>query len=288
MKVSGFTVIRNGIKLDYPFIEAITSILPICDEFIVAVGDCTDGTREAIVALNDPKIKIIDTVWDDSMREGGKILAVQTNIALEHITGDWGFYIQGDEVVHEKYLPEIKNAMQQYLNSPEVEGLLFDYQHFYGSYNYVGDSYKWYRREIRVVRNNKNVVSYRDAQGFRTFQNEKLKVKHIKAEVFHYGWVRDPRAQQLKNQTFNKYWHDDEWMKKNVSDAEEHDYNLLESLVPFTGTHAKVMDERLKRMNWEFNYDPKNKKVKLKDRFKRIIESVTGIRIGEYQNYVII
>ncbi|MEY5046649.1 MAG: hypothetical protein RLZZ175_8 [Bacteroidota bacterium] len=288
MKVSGFTVIRNGIKLDYPFIEAITSILPICDEFIVAVGDCTDGTREAIVALNDPKIKIIDTVWDDSMREGGKILAVQTNIALEHITGDWGFYIQGDEVVHEKYLPEIKNAMHQYLNSPEVEGLLFDYQHFYGSYNYVGDSYKWYRREIRVVRNNKNVVSYRDAQGFRTSQNEKLKVKHIKAEVFHYGWVRDPRAQQLKNQTFNKYWHDDEWMKKNVSDAEEHDYNLLESLVPFTGTHAKVMDERLKRMNWEFNYDPKNKKVKLKDRFKRIIESLTGIRIGEYQNYVII
>lgn len=288
MKVSGFTVIRNGIKLDYPFIEAITSILPICDEFIVAVGDCTDGTREAIVALNDPKIKIIDTIWDDSMREGGKILAVQTNIALEHITGDWGFYIQGDEVVHEKYLPEIKNAMQQYLNSPEVEGLLFDYQHFYGSYNFVGDSYKWYRREIRVVRNNKNVVSYRDAQGFRTAQNEKLKVKHIKAEVFHYGWVRDPRAQQLKNQTFNKYWHDDEWMKKNVSDAEEHDYNLLESLVPFTGTHAKVMDERLKRMNWEFNYDPKNKKVKLKDRFKRIIESLTGIRIGEYQNYVII
>lgn len=288
MKVSGFTVIRNGIKLDYPFIEAITSILPICDEFIVAVGDCNDGTREAIVALNEPKIKIIDTVWDDSMREGGKILAIQTNIALEHITGDWGFYIQGDEVVHEKYLPEIKNAMQQYLNSPEVEGLLFDYQHFYGSYNFVGDSYKWYRREIRVVRNNKNVVSYRDAQGFRTAQYEKLKVKHINAEVFHYGWVRDPRAQQLKHQTFNKYWHDDEWMKKNVSDAEEHDYNLLESLVPFTGTHAKVMDERLKRMNWEFNYDPKNKKVKLKDKFKKIIESLTGKRIGEYQNYVII
>ena len=203
MKVSGFTFIRNGIKFDYPFVEAIKSILPICDEMIIVVGNSDDETRESIVNLNEPKIKIIDTVWDENLRTGGRILAQQTDIAMQHITGDWGFYIQGDEVVHEKYLPVIKKAMEDNLNNKEVEGLLFNYKHFYGSYDYIGDSNKWYRREIRVVRTGINVSSYRDAQGFR-IDNRKLKVKHINAEVFHYGWVRNPRANQLKNQSFQK------------------------------------------------------------------------------------
>lgn len=287
MKISGFTFIRNGNKLDYPYLEAIKSILPICDEVIVVVGDCEDGTRESIVALNEPQIKIIDTIWDENMREGGKILAFQTNIAIDHISGDWGFYIQGDEVVHEKYLNTIKAEMQRNLDKPEVEGLLFGYQHFYGSYQYVGDSHKWYRREIRVIRNDKKIRSYLDAQGFRK-NGEKLKVKLIDAEIYHYGWVRDPRAQQLKNKTFNRYWHNDEWLSQNVSDANQYDYNLLESLKPFAGTQPTVMEERIKRMQWEYQYDPSRKKTSTKDKFKNIVEMLTGYRLGEYKNYKII
>ena len=288
MKISGFTFIRNGLKLDYPFIEAITSILPICDEMIVVVGNSDDGTRDAIAALNDPKIKIIDTIWDDNLREGGKILAQQTDIAMNHITGDWGFYIQGDEVVHEEYLATVKHAMQDHLNNPEVQGLLFNYKHFYGSYDYIGDSRRWYRREIRVIRNHIGVSSYRDAQGFR-INNKKLKVKHIDAEIYHYGWVRDPRAQQLKSKSFHRLWHDDQWIKEMISDADEHDYNLLESLKPFEGTHPNVLNERLKRMNWEFNYDPNLKKpLSLKEKLSNFIEKHTGYRFGEYKNYNII
>lgn len=287
MKISGFTFIRNGNKLDYPYLEAIKSILPICDEVIVVVGDCEDGTRESIVALDEPKIRIIDTVWDETMREGGKILAYQTNIAMDHITGDWGFYIQGDEVIHEKYLSTVRAEMQRHLNNPEVEGLLFGYQHFYGSYQYVGDSHKWYRREIRVIRNNKQIRSYLDAQGFRK-DGEKLKVKLIEAEIYHYGWVRDPRAQQLKNKTFNRYWHNDEWIDQNITDANQYDYNLLESLKPFSGTQPAVMEERIKRMQWDYQYDPARKKTTAKDKFKNLIEMLTGFRLGEYKNYKII
>jgi len=82
MKVAGFTFIRNAVKNDYPIVEAITSILPVCDEFIVALGNCDDETGNLIRAINSPKIKIIDTVWDDSLREGGAIFAAQTDIAL--------------------------------------------------------------------------------------------------------------------------------------------------------------------------------------------------------------
>ena len=177
MKVSGFTFVRNGILYDYPIVEAIQSILPLCDEFIVAVGNSDDETLGLIKSIRNPKIKIIETIWDDSLREGGRVLAIETDKALAAISSDadWAFYIQGDEVLHEKYIPTIRHAMESHLSNHTVDGLLFHYKHFYGSYDYIGTSTKWYPHEIRIIRNNKNIYSYRDAQGFRKGNNEKLK-----------------------------------------------------------------------------------------------------------------
>jgi hypothetical protein len=286
MKVSGFTIVRNAIKFDYPVVEAITSILPVCDEMIVAVGDSEDDTLGLIRSINSPKIKIIETVWNDSLREGGRVLADETNKAFAAIAkdSDWAFYIQGDEVVHEKYLPAIREAMQAYKDDKRVEGLLFNYTHFYGSYDYIGDSRRWYRREIRIVRNDQSISSYKDAQGFRK-NGEKLKVKLIPAFVYHYGWVKPPEAQQSKQQTFHKMWHDDEWMKKNIPQVNEFDYSQIDSLAKFTGTHPEVMQERVKRQNWKFSFDPTRKKLPLKARFLIGIERATGWRPGEYKNY---
>src|SRR5688572_24978219 len=180
MKVSGFTFVKNAVQFSYPIVEAITSILPVCDEFIVSVGDCEDGTLELIQSINSPKIKIIRSVWDNSLREGGKVLAVETNKALDAISpdSDWAFYIQGDEVVHEKYLDTIKQEMLRWKDKPEVEGLLFKYLHFYGTYDFVADSRGWYRHEIRIIRNDKAIRSFKDAQGFRK-NDRKLNVKPI-------------------------------------------------------------------------------------------------------------
>lgn len=286
MILSGFTFIKNGVDLDYPFIESITSILPIVDEMVVAVGDCTDSTREMIVALDSPKIKIIDTIWDDNLRVDGAILSQQSNIAKNHISGDWGFYIQGDEVIHEKYLEIIRQSIEKYNKDKEVDGLLFKYKHFYGSYDYFGTSRKWYRKEIRVIRNDPAISSYKDAQGFRK-NGEKLRVKEIDAWVFHYGWVRDPEAQLKKSRSFEKLWHDDSWVEKNVT-ANSFDYDLLESLQLFKDTHPNVMKDRLMKKSWQFNYDATKKKLSLKERFSNWIEKLTGWRIGEYKNYILL
>lgn len=285
MRISGFTFVKNAIILDYPFIESILSILPICDEMIVVVGDCEDATREKIVALNEPKIKIIDTVWNPELRTGGKILAEQTNIALANITGDWGFYIQADEVVHEKYLAEIQNAAQKHLDNPNVEGLLFAYRHFYGSYDYVGISRGWYRHEIRMVKNMPHIKSFKDAQGFRSDNNRKLKVKAIDAEVFHYGWVRSPNAQQKKKELMHPLWHSDKWMEENVFGGDKFRYNRREWLSPFEGTHPEVMKKRIEEMNWKFPYDPSKISIPLKEKLSFWVERKTGIRIAEYKNY---
>lgn len=288
MQVSGFTFIRNAQKFDYPIEEAIRSILPICDEVVVAVGQSEDDTRELVAALG-PKIRIVDTVWDDSLRQGGQVLAEETNKALDAVdsNSDWAFYIQGDEVMHEKYLPAIRSAMERWKDDPKVEGLLFDYLHFYGSYDYVADSRNWYRREVRVVRPDSAIRSYRDAQGFRK-KGQKLWVKPVNAVMHHYGWVKDPRHQQAKQQEFNKLWHADDKVKDMVGDADIFDYSGIESLKTFEGTHPDVMEERLKRLNWQLNLDANQKNLSLKDRLLQWIEKATGWRVGEYRNYRIL
>ena len=93
MFVSGFTIVRNAIRFDYPIVEAIKSILPLCDEVVVAVGKSEDETLQLIKSINDSKIKIIETIWDDSLREGGKVLAAETNKAYDTISekADWCF-----------------------------------------------------------------------------------------------------------------------------------------------------------------------------------------------------
>lgn len=288
MKVAGFTFVRNAIKYDYPIVEAIESILPICDILIVAVGNSEDETLSLIQSIPSDKVKIIETVWDDSLREGGRVLAVETDKAFHAIPDDydWAFYIQGDEVVHEDDLPSIKKAMEDNLNREEIDGLLFKYRHFFGSYDYVGSSLRWYPHEIRVVRNSKNIYSFRDAQGFRKNNDEKLNVVSIPAHIHHYGWVKDPRTMQEKQESFHKMWHNDEWMEKNIPKVEEFDYfKNIDSLEVFKGTHPKVMKEKIKRSNWKFDYDISFNKLSFKQKMKIFLKKI-GIDTT-YRNYVL-
>ncbi|TAD98585.1 MAG: glycosyltransferase family 2 protein [Bacteroidetes bacterium] len=291
MKVTGFSFIKNAIKLDYPIVEAINSVLPICDEFVLAVGKSDDGTLEMIKNLNSDKIIVLETVWDDSLREGGRVLATETDKALAHIKdSDWAFYIQGDEVLHEKYLHPVQKAMFDYQNNPEIEGLLFKYLHFYGSYDYVADSRKWYRREIRVIRPKKDVFSYKDAQGFRKLPNNKLKVKLIDAYMYHYGWVKNPDQQLEKQKSFQKLWHNDSEVQKRLEKYEnaKFDYSNIDSLAKFDGTHPQVIQKRIEKMNWQFEYDLSKKNYTARIWLLTQIEKLTGWRIGEYQNYEMI
>lgn len=286
MFVSGFTFVRNAVRYDYPVVESILSLLPLVDELVVCLGNSDDTTQNLIEGINDPKIKIIHSVWDDSLREGGKVLAVETDKAFAAISkkADWAIYLQADEVLHEKDYSAITNAMEQYLENSKVEGLLLRYKHFYGSYHYIGDSRRWYRNEIRIVRNNPAIHSYRDAQGFRI--NEKtLKVAAVDAFVYHYGWVKNPLKQLEKQKNFHKLWHNDQKAKEKVA-AFKMDYSEIDSLIEFKDSQPKVMEKRIAEMDWDFKFDPSHKKLKLKDRILMQIEALTGYRLFEYKNYV--
>jgi glycosyltransferase involved in cell wall biosynthesis len=285
MRVVGFTILRNGLLMDYPFREAILSALPLCDRFIVAVGQSEDQTLEAIQALarTHPQIEVRQSQWDLTHRQGGMTLAVETNKVLHTLSAaDWVLYLQADEVLHEEDYAAIRTAMQRALSDERVEGLLFDYVHFYGSYAWVGDSRRWYRREVRIIRPRPGIQAYRDAQGFRR-QGRKLRVVPAQARIFHYGWVRPPEKQAQKLQHLHRYWHDDNWIENTL--REGFTYELTQRLRPFEGTHPAVMRERIAAASWPFPYDPNRTKLPWKERWLLWIERHTGWRPAEFRNY---
>ncbi len=290
MFISGFTIIRNAVKNDYPIVEAICSILPVVDEMVVSVGDSEDDTENLIRSIASHKIKIVHSAWDTSLHKGGEVLAIETNKAMQHISpdADWAFYIQADEVVHEQYHAGILAAAATFKDDKRVEGLLFKYLHFYGTYDYIGDSRKWYNREVRIIRNDKSITSYKDAQGFRRNGN-KLPVKIIDAWIYHYGWVKSPKQMYEKQKNVSGFWYESEAEWNKLQKADFFDFNNhYDSLEKFTGSHPLVMQERIKKQNWHINMNTGKKYFTWKNRILYWLEKKTGKRFFDFQNYKII
>jgi len=192
-------------------------------------------------------------------------------------------------VVHEKYLDVIVAAAEKYANNPAVEGLLFNYLHFYGSYDYVGDSRRWYNHEIRLIKNNGRIVSYKDAQGFRTRQGKKLAVKTIEAAIYHYGWVRHPAKQLKKVTDFSGLWNGPDSQPPELKEGTSFDFlKDADSVEWFEGTHPAVMQKRIAAKNWDANFDTRKKRFSFKDRILYRIEKKTGKRLFTHENYTII
>jgi hypothetical protein len=289
MKISGFTIIRNAVINDYPAVEAITSILPVVDEMVVAIGKSDDDTEGLIRSIESDKIRIIQTEWDLSQLPGGKVMALETDKAFAEIApdSDWAFYIQCDEVVHEKYHEKIKEACAQNLNNKKVLGLVFGYVQFYGSYDYYGDSRRWYNKEIRIIRNDKRIQSFRDAQGFR-MGGKRLPSKLIDAKMYHYGWVKNPALMDRKLRTLSTNWMGAA-MKERIANIQGvFNYDEFDSLEKFEGTHPVFMQKRIFEKNWELQVDVTKKRFTPVKYFLYILEKYTGIRPFTFKNYKLI
>lgn len=312
MFISGFSMIKNATKLYYPIKEAIESILPIVDEFVVAVGDCDeqDNTRELIESIDSDKVKIIDTVWDLEKYPRGMENAHQTDIAKNECKGDWVFYLQADEVVHEKYLENIKAACEKFREDKEVKGLLFKYKHFWGDYNHYHISHKWYPKEIRIVKNDPEIHSWESAQSFRRIpdfdglnyrQQEgtyKLRVVEIDAYIYHYGWVRPPHYMQTKKQALDTVHKGKKRVEEIYKNApKEFDYGPLNEIAVFNETHPKVMEEWIAKFDWKDKlqyegkpnpYRKKHKHEMFKYKMLTWIEQtfLNGNHLGGFKNYI--
>ncbi|UCE26288.1 MAG: glycosyltransferase family 2 protein [Candidatus Coatesbacteria bacterium] len=289
--ISGVTFVRNAVKFDYPLVEAVRSILPVVDEYILLVCESDDDTLALARSFGDPKVRVYESDWDETLREGGRILAAKTDEAIAHTRGTWVFYLQADEVVHEDDLARIRELSERYAETPEVEGLVFEYLHFYGTYFTVQRSRKWYAQEVRVVCNVPELRSFGDAQGFRV-AGRKPRAVASGARIFHYGWVRPPEAMLAKMRAFHSLWHDDEWVASELPETMDgFDYGPMRSAVPFDGTHPAVMAERIAAAGWT----PENLGL-LEHSHDRLGQRVLGWfernvicrKIGEHRNFKLI
>jgi hypothetical protein len=250
MRISGFSFARNAATLDYPLREALLSVLPLVDELVVALapGDPGDDTRGLVESLDDPRVRIVDGVWDESRRQ--EAYADLTNVALDACTGDWCVYVQADEALHQDELPGLRSRMEDLHGDERVQGLLFDYLHFFGDYDHLQTGHGWYQREIRAVRSGIGVRSVRDAQSFRFADERRLTVARAGARVFHYGWVRHPRNMQTKVREFWSHRDGREAAESRYGADVEFDYGPLGRLDTFDGTHPAVMEARIAAMDW--------------------------------------
>jgi glycosyltransferase involved in cell wall biosynthesis len=254
MKVSGFTICRNAVRFDYPIVEAIRSALPIVDEFIVNVGQSDDGTLELIRSIGSEKVRISESIWDDSMQKEGRQYSHETNIALSHCTGDWALYLQADEVLHEGDYDTIRKALHDHLANPAVLGFTFRYLHFYGD---CWTTNPWgYHRAVRIIRNDGQVESCGDAVGFwfkadRGYLQDahKDRVRPSGAMIYHYGWVKQGKVMQDKLHYHVARYHGDQPGAELASmlakqEYEFEDYDIMKN---FFGAHPAVMADRVRR-----------------------------------------
>jgi hypothetical protein len=242
MKISGFTIVKNAVKYNYPVKESILSILPICNEFIVNVGDSDDNTLSLIESIKNPKIKIVKRNWD--MSKGEKVLTDETNFALSRCAGDWAFYLQSDEVVHEKDLPKLKKLMQKYLHDENVDAIKFKWLHFYIScYRYRIDA-GWFQKQNRIIKNNNTIEANSGAWGFKKKKQDKIDSIKNSCYIYHYGWINNPKALTAKIG-------DAERMGYTRSDYKEideaFDLEKLNKFPVYFGTHPITMKERIKK-----------------------------------------
>jgi glycosyltransferase involved in cell wall biosynthesis len=289
MRVSGFTFLRNAYSLGYPFIQSIKSILPIVDEFVIALGPCSDETETMINDIGSPKIRILHTQWNENMRTDVKLKGFaygqQKSIALFNCTGDWAFYLEADEIIHEDDLPAIRTVMKNNLENKRIEALIFDYIHFYGNRNTYAWSPGWYRTAPRILRN--NIPAWAPKGLFFTVMKNHKKGRYPRAayagaRIYHYGWVRSESQMRLKSHQVQKYW------SNNIRDV---NYTDIDGLIlrEFKGEHPKLVQEWLPEADGIFRADPHHKLTgkELKHRIALVIEKILGVDLSK-KHYTLI
>ena len=288
-KISGFSLVRNGVKFDYPFLESWRSLLPIVDELVLNIGLSDDNTLEVAKKFAEEegggKVRIFESEWPlhiPERKKSGLILSEQTNLALEQCKYDWCFYIQADEVIHEDDYSLIRGAVQK-ASEKKLDAIVFEYCHFYGSFNVIQKTRSAYRREMRIIRKSSGALSVGDAQSFLKQGNEKLDAILTKARIFHYGWVRTPEAMKEKTEFMDQLYHGD-----HVQKSDNYLYKRFWGLRHYFGTHPLAMQARIQAKGW--NWDLKNSPLvfsasDLKKAVLDLYEGITGYRPFEFKNY---
>ena len=290
VKISGVTFVKDVISLGYPFVESIRSIAPLCDEVVINVGfgdpdlKHDDGTWNVLQRefSHQDEYILIKSFWDPNAVTNGFVLSQQMNIALRHCQGEYCQYIQADEAVHEEDFSSIRKGVEQMENNPAIDGLVYNFLHFYADPYIRKHTSNTYRKEVRLIRNRPNIVSWKDAQGFRFDDGSKISAVENPARIFHYGWSRREDIMDKKNKAFAQLYHGREHQEKDFT------YRHIWGLSRFEKSHPSCMKEWIERnrnprdiLSQPRNFEWKNIALAISD----LVEKYSDYRMGEYKNY---
>ncbi len=268
MMISAFTIIKNAIKFDYPIVESVDSLLPFVDEYIINIGKSDDRTRELLKKKfgQEPKVKMFDSNWEDSS-QGTKFFSSQTNLALERCSGDWVFYLQADECIHELNGPKLKDWAER-AEAENAQGVTFKYFHFEKNFHLLrptytdgGDSYD---KEIRFFKNDGRLVSFGDGQSF-AFTEDLMDARGPQPalhrperfvdspmHIYHYGYVKDPKRLLEKKKHLSDFYNVSEPSRQEKIEENDGKYVYREKLTTFLGSHPAVMTKRINEFNKKY------------------------------------
>lgn len=233
--ISGCTILRNGVKLRYPFEESIASYAPICDEIVVCWDPTSeDATAELVrrVASRFPQVRLVESVWDMDNRQEGTELARQTQIAFGHCRREWTLYIQADEALHEYYHP----ALRRLALANKQEGVAFHRTSFFETLG----------REIPDHRANGLVRLFRTGLGQSVGDAMHVRVEGRiidgGAMLFNYSRLGSDEDIVTRSRNLHRFYHDDAWLADRDKNAE-----LDLKTEAYRGTHPAPIEASYRR-----------------------------------------
>jgi len=286
--LSGFTLVRNAVQLNFPIVPAIASVLEVCDEVVVNIGKSDDETRDVVAGIGDARVRIIDSEWD--LSKGDDMLAQETQRAMDACRGSWGIYVQADEVLHEQGARILGQRVADWDRDERVEGMLVDYLHFYGGFDRVATNRQWYRREVRCIRLGRDIRPYQGAQGFRVGPDyRKIRARPTGAQMFHYGWARPAQTIREKLEVTKRMY---PWASERLDrELKRGTLKWIPLLRQFRGAHPAAAQSWIAAQGREL--PPALEPARFKPAHLRLyvsdwIERLTGTRMFEFRNYDVV
>ncbi len=263
MKITGITLLRNAVKLGYPFELAIRSMYALCDEVVVLVDPTSeDETMARVRELMDPQrfpgffpetFAIVESRWDMTNHRGHTNceISMQTAKALEHATGDWVLSIQADEVLHEAEIEPLRKVIE-IANANGITGIELQRLYFYGSLEKVREDWT-----LWLLRLFKRGCWKPDVDGAMRFDpiGSQVRMRTEAARMFHYSRIGDPQQIADRVRNLDRFFHAPEKVKDGA--LPPYDFEALRKLDTYVVGHESEVEPTARLMNFPIECHPK-------------------------------
>lgn len=198
--LGGTMFVRNGIRYDYCFREAIASLLSFCDKVVVVDAGSDDGTDDELIEIQEANPDKLKIILDDSVAwnsiPGKEKLVHYTDEAIRFLETDWNFYLQADEILHETSIPWIRRAITEDQEGFHVSRINL-WKNPFMRLNVPQNRMPCSPIVLRLART--EFRSYGDAESLATNTCSDEYVDRIK--IYHMGFVR--RREVMKEKIIN-------------------------------------------------------------------------------------